>query len=212
MGWRKTKIHGMFISENIVLVAITLEYFAIQCSDLCSVWKSVSMSWHEEVILVISTTNGPNITFQKPKKRSKVLQVHFIAKEWGFFDFWKAVCSAIWNCALYSSCHVWKFCAFFFSKTFAAGEVIYLAEYVEEKKKEKKISWFSGENVFIYYYCSLYRLKRKKAEYPPFWQRLDMWVCAMLAAPVLLERAPLWLFESYSWLLGENTRTPYTET
>ena len=55
---------------------------------------------HKEVILVISTTNGPNITFQKANNRSKVVQVHFIAMEWGFFDFWKAVCSAIWNCAM----------------------------------------------------------------------------------------------------------------
>ena len=37
------------------------------------------MSSHEEVILVISTTNGPNITFQKEFGSSTLLQVHFIA-------------------------------------------------------------------------------------------------------------------------------------
>ena len=77
----------MFISENIFQIAIKLEYFEIQCSDLCNVWKSVIMSSYEELILVISTANGPNITYQKAKKRSKVLQVHFIAMEWGFFTF-----------------------------------------------------------------------------------------------------------------------------
>ena len=61
----------MCISENIFQIAIKLEYFAIQCSDLYNVLKSVIMSFCEEFILVISTTNGPNITYQKAKKAFK---------------------------------------------------------------------------------------------------------------------------------------------
>ena len=36
------------------------------------------MSSHEEVILVISSTNEPNITFQKEFGSSTLLQVHLI--------------------------------------------------------------------------------------------------------------------------------------
>ena len=34
---KEDKIHGMDISENIFQIAMKLEYFAIQWSDLCNV-------------------------------------------------------------------------------------------------------------------------------------------------------------------------------
>ena len=71
----------MFISENIFKIDIKLGFSEIQWSDFGNVQKSVNKSSDKEVILVISTTNGPNITYQKSEKRSKVSQVHFIAKE-----------------------------------------------------------------------------------------------------------------------------------
>ena len=62
-------------------LAIKLGFSAIHLSDLCNVQKSAKSRSDQKVILVISTTNGPNITNQKELSTSINLQVHFIAME-----------------------------------------------------------------------------------------------------------------------------------